>query len=60
MKVKELITILSKYPQIQDLDIVLSINDLNGSIDNHWINDIEFNVKGDSGYEEDGEVRLIG
>ena len=27
---------------------------------NHWINDVEVSDKGNSGYEQQGEIRLIG
>ena len=55
MNVEQLIAELEKLPQ--DLEVRIVNEDIE---DNLWVDKIEFSVKGQSGYELEGEVRIIG
>jgi len=57
MKVKDLI---KQLQQIKDKTLDVRVIEDNEGIDNFWLDGIEVNDKGDSGYEMHGEVRLIG
>tara|TARA_R100000808_G_scaffold18134_1_gene39832 strand:+ start:12895 stop:13164 length:270 start_codon:yes stop_codon:yes gene_type:complete len=59
MKVKELI---KKLEQIKDKElyvVVADIEDCFGEFPNHWVKSIEEHETGSSGYEIEGEVRLL-
>ena len=57
MKVKDLI---KQLQQIEDNTLDVRVIEDNEGMDNFWLYEIEVNDKGDSGYEMQGEVRLIG
>tara|TARA_B110000483_G_C17664698_1_gene339429 strand:- start:286 stop:459 length:174 start_codon:yes stop_codon:yes gene_type:complete len=54
MKVKHLIKLLKKCNPNSDIRAVKEPSEVN-----YWVNGIEESHKGESGYELDGEVRLI-
>tara|TARA_R100000742_G_C4270256_1_gene88918 strand:+ start:629 stop:835 length:207 start_codon:yes stop_codon:yes gene_type:complete len=59
MKVKELI---KKLKQVKDKElsvVIADIEDSSGDYYNHWIQDINEHRTGSSGYEIEGEVRLL-
>ena len=59
MKVKELI---KKLEQVKDKDlpvVVADIKDSSGDFYNHWVQNVEESETGSSGYEIEGEVRII-
>tara|TARA_R100000781_G_C3994013_1_gene97965 strand:- start:116 stop:313 length:198 start_codon:yes stop_codon:yes gene_type:complete len=63
MTVKDLINVLQKIEDKSLLIRVIETNDFD--IDgnpkpNFWLNEIEVSEKGQSGYEQNGEIRLIG
>ena len=63
MPVKDLINVLQKIEDKSLLIRVIETNDFD--IDgnpkpNFWLNEIEVSEKGQSGYEQNGEIRLIG
>ena len=63
MTVKDLINVLQKIEDKSLLIRVIESNDFD--IDgnpkpNFWLNEIEVSEKGQSGYEQNGEIRLIG
>ena len=55
MNVKELIEELKKLPQ----DLPIRTDNRYPERENEWIVDIECSRKGESGYELEGEVRLL-
>ena len=55
MNVKELIEELKKLPQ----DLPVRTNNQYPEVENEWIVDIECSRTGESGYELEGEVRLL-
>ena len=63
MKVKDLINVLQK---IEDKSLSIRVIETNDfDIDgnpkpNFWLDEIEVSEKGQSGYEQNGEIRLIG
>ena len=57
MNAKELIELLEKCPQ--DLPIRF-VNKDGEDEENIWLNDIEISETGQSGYEVEGEIRLLG
>jgi len=59
MRVDTLIQILN---QIKDKSLLVRVVTKNGeeNLSNYWINDIEVHEKNSSGYEQNGEVILIG
>jgi len=63
MTVEDLINVLQKIEDKSLLIRVIETNDFD--IDgnpkpNFWLNEIEVSEKGQSGYEQNGEIRLIG
>ena len=54
MTVKELINELNKVPK----NLPIRADNLY-SPDNEWVVDVDYSIKGESGYETSGEVRLI-
>ena len=60
MQVKDLIKKLQAIPN-QELDVrVPIIEDVEGGdLENLWVEGVEYSDKGQSGYELEGEVRLI-
>ena len=68
MKVYQLIKKLQALPKNYDvrIDYNLSLNDLDDmSLDdirltNYWVDSVEFHEKGSSGYEDFGEVIILG
>ena len=63
MTVKDLINVLQKIEDKSLLIRVIETNDFD--IDgnpkpNFWLNEIEVSEKGQSGYEQNGEIRFIG
>ncbi len=59
LKVKELI---KKLEQIKNKDlpvVVADIEDSSGDFYNHWVQNVEESETGSSGYEIEGEVRLL-
>ena len=54
MTVKELINELNKVPN----DLPIRADNLYSG-DNEWVVDVDYSIKGESGYEASGEVRLI-
>lgn len=54
MTVKELINELNKVPK----NLPIRADNLY-SEDNEWVVDVDYSIKGESGYEASGEVRLI-
>jgi hypothetical protein len=56
MTVKELRAILFTLPQ--NLEVKCEIEDLTEE-DNYWLENVECSPTGSSGYEIEGEVRLI-
>ena len=59
MRVDTLIQILN---QIKDKSLLVRVVTKDGeeNLSNYWINDIEVHEKNSSGYEQNGEVILIG
>ena len=59
MRVDTLIKILN---QVKDKSLLVRVVTNNGEVDlsNYWINNIEVHKKNNSGYEQNGEVILIG
>ena len=55
MNVKELIQELKKLPQ----DLPVRTDNLYPNGENEWIESVEFSETGQSGYEIEGEVRLL-
>ena len=56
MTAKELIEKLKQMPQDLELRVV---NDSKEDEVNEWVYDVEFSKQGESGYEVNGEVRLL-
>lgn len=54
MNAGELIKQLKKLPK--DYEVLLHSTEES----NIWLSDLEVSFKGESGYEEEGEIRLIG
>jgi Ca2+-binding EF-hand superfamily protein len=57
MNVGELIKVLKKLPKTLDIRLVEEGGNDEANI---WLSEVEVSKKGESGYEEFGEVRLIG
>lgn len=59
MKAKDLIKLLEKMPQNLPVRIII---DQEGHEDdeNYWVNKVEVSKKGSSGYELEGEIRILG
>jgi len=58
----KVIDLIKKLKQIKDKNlpvVVADIEDSSGDFLNHWIVDIEEHKTGFSGYEIEGEVRLV-
>lgn len=57
MQVGDIIKILKRYPQDYDVRIFY-----NNSLDetNFWVDSIEIHELGSSGYEQNGEVIIVG
>ena len=67
MSIKELHKLLgqmiNKHPECSLLPIRLELTDDEETYDqwaNHWLTDYELHSTGMSGYEEEGELKLIG
>jgi|TARA_R100000664_G_C2666778_1_gene80559 hypothetical protein len=59
MKVKELIKKLKKIKNKELLVVVADIEDSSGDFYNYWVQNVEEHETGSSGYEIEGEVRLL-
>ena len=57
MNVGELIKVLKKLPKTLDIRLVEEGGNDEANI---WLSEVEVSKKGESGYEEFGEVRLVG
>jgi Ca2+-binding EF-hand superfamily protein len=57
MNVGELIEVLKKLPKTLDIRLVEEGGNDEANI---WLSEVEVSKKGESGYEEFGEVRLVG
>ena len=55
-------TLIKRLNQVKDKSLLVRVVTNNGEEDlfNYWINDIEVHEKNSSGYEQNGEVILIG
>tara|TARA_A100001201_G_scaffold36568_1_gene38433 strand:- start:187 stop:372 length:186 start_codon:yes stop_codon:yes gene_type:complete len=55
-------TLIKRLNQVKDKSLLVRVVTNNGEEDlsNYWINDIEVHNKNSSGYEQNGEVILIG
>jgi len=64
MKVYQLIEKLKQLPKNYDVRIDYNINIRDVVLDdlllNYWVNEIELHKKGSSGYEDFGEVVILG
>ena len=61
MTANDLIKELSKLPESQkDLPIRLLTPKDDEDLENIWLFKLEISEKGNSGYEQEGEIRLIG
>lgn len=61
MNGKELIALLNNLTEEQKKLEIRLVSPLNNEDDeNVWLNDLEISNTGTSGYEEEGEIRLIG
>ena len=59
MKVKDLIKELNQIKDKNLLIVVGDVEDSSGGFPNYWVVDIEEHETGSSGYEIEGEVRLV-
>lgn len=59
MNVQEAIEILSSLPKNLEIRLINS-NESEKNEENVWLHTIEYSKTGESGYELEGEVRLIG
>ena len=56
-------TIITLFPQHSNLPVRLELTDDEETYEqsaNHWLVDYELHKTGSSGYEEEGELKLIG
>ena len=59
--VKELIELLMECPKDLPVRLVQDTSSYpNGDMPNYWLTEIEWHDTGDSGYEDCGEITLIG
>lgn len=59
MKAKDLIKLLEKMPQDLPVRILIDHEDHDDD-ENYWVNKVEVSKKGSSGYELEGEIRILG
>ena len=61
MNARQLIKILIQYEDYEELMIKVIENEEGKEHEfNYWLHSVEVSVKGQSGYEVGGEIRLIG